>query len=403
MKNIGLVENRWGIAECFKFQFYLRGESLKEKLLTVPKNPQFRGKPFSDKNPIPTGSRRGDDLLAEPVRGTLKKPEKLPNESNDPSSDPSVPGQIVKGSGRKRRDSRPDVKDTGEERFYAWFKYVILIVLGLGICLLIGTVIYKFQASGPVPNSDVSKGVERLLDPQILKSEYIAANGGLEFLESVRSARAHGTFETLGETRTIFILKRVPNQMVFRLSDKNTSVKFGTNGDTVWQSFSKDGQILKVILLEGENARSIRYGARFFGGLMESFLNDEGQVLEIQEDEINESAVLRIDVGDGPGMRVVRYFVDVESLDLLRMENVQGDTKIVETYSNYRSIASLRQPFSVLTEHDGEFHSLITFEDMDLNAGVLSMSFERPISDVTNQDDGSWNIEREARDKGAME
>jgi hypothetical protein len=31
------------------------------------------------------------------------------------------------------------------------------------------------------------------------------------------------------------------------------------------------------------------------------------------------------------------------------------------------------------------------------------MSFERPISDVTNQDDGSWNIEREARDKGAME
>ena len=340
--------------------------------------------------------RSGRDPLDEPVRGSLRGSGTAPV---DPLDEP-VRGRLQGAEGRRRPTPKPQVEETLEERFYDRLKYVILVVLGVGVLSVLGILVYRGLTSEEEGEGDLSERLQGYLVPEKFGQAYLDANGGVDFLRSIRTIRATGTLETPGKRQEVFLLKRVPDQTLFRLTSGETTVTYGTDGKEYWRSVARDNRIVEVILLEGKERSSLEQSSSFFGDLLGHFLDSTGEIERIEIDEWDGRTMLRIDWIDAKSGEESRFFVDPESMDLLRSVRLLPDGGVAEIlYGDYRSLGSFRQPFRTENRVDGEMVSVMTIDSADLNPGILSVSFARPATTAPGRNPFGWSMEEEVRSR----
>ncbi|MEM0966536.1 MAG: hypothetical protein AAGJ81_10350 [Verrucomicrobiota bacterium] len=333
-----------------------------------------------------------DDILAEPTKPSLKSLGGLGSDSSGSTSSSDLPKLKPQG----KRPEKPKVEDSKEELLFdriKWLAVGLICVLAVGV---FGIILYNAFFGTEVLDEGAGSDLSDLLDPELLTEAYVDANGGEEFLRSLVSIRATGKITNSQGEFEFYLLKRIPNKTIYRLDIDRTTVTVGTDGEDAWRSVSLDGKIRDVVLLEGEEADSVRDNARFFGGLMDFFLEGQGELDELSLDETGESPLIRISVIN-EDRTVSDFFVDPESLDLVKSETRVDGTVRTELYSDYRSLLSFRQPFVVETIVNDERESLLALEEATINPGVLSISFEVPETTAVGLQEGQWSMEEDVR------
>jgi hypothetical protein len=268
-----------------------------------------------------------------------------------------------------------------------------------GVVVLAAVLVLRWLSGETAEEGGEESRLERLLDRERFGQAYLEANGGREFLESIRSLRAVGRLETPERTSPFLLLKKAPDKSLFRLEMDEATIRFGTDGDDVWRSIARDGRVRQVILLAGDDARRVRRMGRFFGGLLEHFLRGHGSFRSIDARSTPEGDFFVVAVrGDEPEASLVEYWVDAGSLDLVRSVETRDGVATETLFSDYREIGSLRQPYRVETRTGGEWVSTAVLEDTEMNPGILSLSFERPVTEAPGRNPGAWSMEEEVRE-----
>lgn len=346
----------------------------------------------------PPGKRRpGRDLLDEPTKGSLRKSGGDAAPGRFGSLDEAPRGTLKdSGGGRSRRPAKPQFEESVEEKFFDRFKYLVVAGLGLGVIGLVVLIVFTGESGDSGGDGADRPRLESLKDPEVFREAYLEANGGEGFLRGIRSIRAKGTIEADGESLPFFLIKRAPDKSLFRVQTEAGEVSVGTDGDDVWRSISRNGRIEQVYFLEGpERWRTLRT-SRFFGGLLHHFMFGTDTLGEIELFAEEGSAEIRVYLRSEDG-REVRHDVDAETLDLLRTVQVEGEEESGQLYSDYRDLGGLRQPFRVETVVDGRTVSVAALDSAEINPGVLSLSFERPVTDAPGRMRGGWNMEEDVR------
>jgi len=363
--------------------------SLKLHLWTMAKEKRFDE---DSSNPPRSYRDARRDPLAEPIRGSLKMPAKAPDEP------PGEPGSGKLTELRGQTPPPPKLEETREERFLNRLKYVILALLVLGVLTACGILAYRAFTGEKSGEMEFSAQLQEYLSPEKFGQAYVEANGGAGFLRSLRSIRATGTMEGPETSHEVFLLKRAPDKTLFRLTNDGTTITYGTNGEEYWRSITRDNRIVEIILLEGKERASLERSSAFFGVLLGHFLDPTGSIQEIGIAEWDGQSVIRIDWVDAERDEEVRFFVDPESMNLLRSVRLLSDGGTAETlYEDYRSLDSFRQPFRIENRANGELVSVLTIDSAEINAGIVAVSFSRPATTAPGRNPGSWNMEEEVR------
>ena len=229
----------------------------------------------------------------------------------------------------------------------------------------------------PIPRPDLPSADE-------VFDRYIEALGGAESLAALTSFVARGTylgFDTLGVAVPVEIYAKAPNQ-------RSTVVHLGSgagdnvrvfDGQNAWNSSLGTLMPIPVVALSG---------AELAGAKLEAALSFPGQIRQLLTDWRTGFATTVIDdtlvhvvqgtqVDDTP----VKFFFDRETGLLLRMvryaETRIGLNPIQVDYADYRTVAGVEMPFSVIvTWTDGR--SVFELSELEANAPVDAARFARP-------------------------
>ena len=230
----------------------------------------------------------------------------------------------------------------------------------------------------PIPSPD-------LPSPDELFDTYIEALGGAERLAALTSFVARGTylgFDTLGVAVPVEIYARSPNQrttVVHLSSGAGESVRV-FDGQNAWLSSLGTLMPIPVVALSG---------AELQGAKLEAALAFPGQIRQLLTDWRTGFATTVIDgrfvhvvEGTQADDTPVKFFFDRETGLLVRMVRY-ADTRIglnpiQVDYADYRTVAGVEMPFSVIvTWTDGR--SVYEFSELEPNAPIDASRFFRPV------------------------
>ena len=214
--------------------------------------------------------------------------------------------------------------------------------------------------------------------------QYIEALGGAEPLAALTSFVARGTylgFDTLGVAVPVEIYARSPNQ-------RTTVVHLGSgagdnvrvfDGQNAWLSTVGTLMEVPVVPLSGAELQGAKLEASMaFPGQLRELLTDwrTGFATTLIDDRLVH-VVEGTEVDDTP----VKFFFDRETGLLVRMvrfaETRIGLNPIQVDYADYRTVAGVEMPFSVIvTWTDGR--SVYEFSELEPNAPIDASRFNRP-------------------------
>ncbi len=360
-----------------------------------PKKPRRR---ISTEDPV----RRTDS--APPPTGPASDDPAIPDTSGSESDRGDLPqqesatGKVRPPHTGRRPGDRVEPPITPEEKFFDRFKYVALFIVVVGLIAGTAFLVLREPSSergrDPAPNWKVT-------DAEGFRQAYLEANGGEDFLRSVHSIRAMGRVESDGTERSFLLVKRVPDQSLFRTETDGGEMSVGTNGSEAWRAFKRDNRFAWAHYLAGEARRRTIQEARFFGGILHHFLFGNGEVKKIEEGKLEDGkTVLWLTLENGASTPD-RYAVDPRSMELLCFERSHGGSITRILYSDYRDLDGLRQPFRMETRQNGRTTAVTVLDSAELNPGVLSVLFDKPTTGAPGILQGGWNMaEQVSRDSG---
>ena len=214
--------------------------------------------------------------------------------------------------------------------------------------------------------------------------QYIEALGGAGPLTALNSFVARGTylgFDTLGVAVPVEIYARAPNQrtiVVHLGSGAGDNVRV-FDGQNAWLSTVGTLMEIPVVPLSG---------AELQGAKLEAAMAFPGQIRELLTDWRTGFATTAIDdrlvhvvEGTEADDTPVKFFFDRETGLLVRMvrfaETRIGLNPIQVDYADYRTVAGVEMPFSVIvTWTDGR--SVYEFSELEPNAPIDASRFDRP-------------------------
>ncbi|MCC5807571.1 MAG: hypothetical protein JJU00_14705 [Opitutales bacterium] len=211
-------------------------------------------------------------------------------------------------------------------------------------------------------------------------SRHIEAMGGEAAHRGIQSLRIDATVALEdGPTHRVTILKARPNlfRATFRASD--WSLTRGFDGEDVWTLLVTDkGHHAKP--LDPFEEKLIARRAPIENLLLRTRELDAETTLVGTERLVNRPVYrVRVDFGDG---HIVDHLIDGGDFVLRRVEQTEpratGERVTTLIPSNYQYVGGVLFPWREIQLSDGERHSVITVQDMEINPGVLYDAFRPP-------------------------
>lgn len=312
----------------------------------------------------------------------------------------------MKADGLSRGGSVPE--ESLEERIFDWLKYVVIGVVVLGaVWLILQLILFEDDErektqDNPAPEIRTEENaeipIESLLNPERLRTAFLEASGGEDYLEELKSIKVSGRIEGSEDSRPFFLIKRNPGRSLLKTGTGDGMVAVGTEGKVAWRAFRKNSVYRDVYFLSGDARESAIESSRFFDGLMDLFLNDRGELKRVSTAEIDGEEVIRVETVNEDG-EPVDYWLDPNHLDVVRIERTRNGSVWEYRLSDYRKIDKLRQPFRQESWVDGELLSVVLVDEAELNPGVHPYLFKIPETTAPGRLRGGWNMAEEVEER----
>lgn len=212
--------------------------------------------------------------------------------------------------------------------------------------------------------------------PEIM-AEYLKAQGGSAYIESIETLRLEGTI-TQDDLEIEFVqVKKQPNLMRMTFDMGPIELIMGYNGETAWQTTRQRPQAKE---LTGAAKKELISTAAMFNELYQPH-NPRIMRKYLGPDEFEGTPVYVIEVTLEDGA-VHRYSIDQESFLDRRLETTQvvdGVAHALEQrYYDIRPLDKLQLPHRVESFRDGERVSVVSINTIQVDAGVYLPYFDPP-------------------------
>lgn len=240
------------------------------------------------------------------------------------------------------------------QRYFFDFTNMKLLILLLSI----------FAFSGAISAQSPSK---------ILKQAEIAL-GGAKNLRAVKSWWKTGTIERVRDGARGRFAEQISQPNFYNLSYDlgGFETEIGFNGKSGWQRDSREG----LQTLTGTASRDFSSEADYRNTLWLDYKKDKSKLAAGGRTSVDGKPANVVVLTTAKGVSVKMYFDAATNL-LLREEMPLGEARKVYDYADYRTIGSVKFPFSIKRQ-EGEDVFNIKLEDVKINQSIAQSEFDFP-------------------------
>lgn len=228
--------------------------------------------------------------------------------------------------------------------------------------------------------------------PEIM-AEYLKAQGGSSYIESIETLRLEGTIEQDGLEIKFVQVKKQPDLMRMTFDLGPMELIMGYNGETAWQTTRQRPQAKE---LTGPAKKELVSTAAMFNELYQPH-NSRIKRKYLGPDEFEGTPVYLIEVTLQDGA-VHRYSIDQESFLEHRLETIHvdddGEHTVEQRYYDIRTLDKLQLPYRVESYRDGERVSVVTIDTIQVDTGVYLPYFDPP-GGIEGRDEPPVKVTRE--------
>lgn len=272
---------------------------------------------------------------------------------------------------------REDGKLTPLQLLLKTLLYLAAIIMAIAAIWTVVKIIHSekesIQSFNPFPHGSLTQ----LSNPEHFKEAYLAINAPQSLLESIQTVRISGVMES-GENKQPFVLiKKRPDQVLFKMTVGKNQITYGVSNDIVWRRIQSPQQKDHITQLEGDDTRQWLEQRRFFDRIIDAILG-EGSIQGITTTEWDTETYLEVTIKN-PAGEISQMLIDPQTMYPIVEIQTQKDGTITQTVcSDYRNISGMPIPFRMVTSNNGKIENNITLDSASINSGVLSRLFEMP-------------------------
>jgi len=213
---------------------------------------------------------------------------------------------------------------------------------------------------------------------QHVLQRYTESYGGFRDADALSSLSVEGTIEQNGQKFDFLMRKKRPYSMRYRLSNESNSVISGYNGSQAWMRTETNG-LTSTKSIDGEGERALREQARFDSPLFRHSEKRENTLELVERATLDDRSVYVIEVIK-PGSDVSRYYLDVATAHLVRVDQLDadGEIRLQTLYRDYRDVEGYPFAHEIETRVASKTLSLAKINTIEVNPGLLSFYFQKP-------------------------
>ncbi|HBR93275.1 MAG TPA: hypothetical protein DEA90_03835 [Opitutae bacterium] len=214
---------------------------------------------------------------------------------------------------------------------------------------------------------------------QRILQRYTEAYGGFRDADALSSLSVEGTIEQNGQSFDFLMRKKRPYSFRYRLSNEWSRVVTGYNGKEAWLRSESQGQAT-IRELDEEETRDLRVLARFDSPLFRALEEGDDDISFLERSTLNDRSVYVLAV-EQRERGLCHYFVDVITAHVVRVDqfDLSGELQLQILYRDYREVDGFPFAHEIETRLGDERLSLAKVDEIEVNPGLLSFYFEKPI------------------------
>lgn len=267
------------------------------------------------------------------------------------------------------------------------FPFWLLAVFAIVVFLTSGTFLFLYL-SGQSEKTETQVEASTVLSARTemgaseLFEAYLKAVGGRDALQQIRSVRYEGevVFASSGKDFQMYLL--MPDKgMLVTSPGEAASQKLMLNGDAAWQVVDLPDGKRKVVPLEEDETRALRWSMRVHNTFRE--LAMEGRAAEVSVREIEYLGKPCYEVSkEAPDGSDFLAVLEKETLYLLKtVETVsrgEEKDKFTVLYDDHRMVSGVVEPYNTKLYRNGSLDNEVVIDSIRINSGVMSSLFEIP-------------------------
>lgn len=208
--------------------------------------------------------------------------------------------------------------------------------------------------------------------------DFLTANGGRSYLDTVTSVRMIGTY-TEGENKLdITTFRKRPNLVRTNFQSNEYKLSLGYDGGAVWQSLERSGLVTSG-QMGGSDADEIKRHSYFLHPFYN--LRETSKSLTLfGKEKFSGRDCWRVDMKGEESL--VKFYHSCETLNEIgssTMLKVEGKEVLIEVRKeDYRLVDRMLLPHQITTFRDGKISGVYQFSNIVLNHGIQDSYFRKP-------------------------
>jgi len=204
---------------------------------------------------------------------------------------------------------------------YFWICAPLLLIIIITAIGATWTILANTQTDPP--KQETSQGEQKprhsilgLLNEASLIDAYIeaSAEGGRATLSNINSTRCIGKIYWNERSQDYTLTKRRPNLMLLELTEADSKITYGYDGNTFWQERALNGAAPTAEPVSKLDAETVRNMARFFDPLLTYALEGGGILQVIEFDDYLGASAIRVQLR-GPNSNRLDIWLFVKSCE----------------------------------------------------------------------------------------
>lgn len=215
-------------------------------------------------------------------------------------------------------------------------------------------------------------------------SQHFQSLGGRSTLMDLKTIRLEGTLRQPDQPdRRLIVLKRGGDHVRINLSFEGRRIALALSPDDAWNAFWQNGQLVQVEDAEGTTLWNLEESVTLLPDLLVAWnRNWPITYLGDRDFEYKLCHAFEVEPYNGEPFQV---FIDPETFRDVGMRKNSRDpegevVQYVYTKENFESIGKYVHPEIMKIYRNGDFLQEILVDELVINGGVLSSSFDRPES-----------------------
>lgn len=260
-------------------------------------------------------------------------------------------------------------------RKFRVFVYIVVAIVAALVARVIWLEVDDARGQGSAEKVGPYGSLQDLLDPEVFRMAVLEANGGREYLDSLRSIRMNGRIQSGEHEFEFFILKRRPDQMLLTYKMPGQELSYGVSGETAWQRLLLPDGTEHQTQLDEEAARGFQQTANFFGPTLVWALTSDTTSISLRPSTWEGIECIQVSLESGQTL----IFVDPLTLRPLAQLDVIPSIGTQESrFSGYSLSQGLVQPSITETYQGGGLTTRMEVDSLQFNVGAVNSLFVLP-------------------------